>query len=418
MNKPRYVRSNAAHYPCDARFTLRLRNSGYCFRSFVSATVSRLARWAGGAAAPDAFDAVDAGDGPRSVLAGVASSPLALALALVLLVLLSRFAAASLLPLNDSCARGERGGTRREPEPAEAMDTGDGGTKGKAERMDSARLDVALIALMTETRDERGGPAAMRSSARCCCCCSTPCVGTVSVGRGEEAGKGTLLEPGGLSGAVIGDWGTSLEGGASSGREEVRGGATPGRPCDEAAEWTEPGFVPVLTGRELMPFSAQDFRRGEPVSPKVADVGAGERGVGELGEGVCLSLNGSPSPKPASRPSGCDGTGGRGLDVRRHPRVDSVPLRRLNTDGWTEERLGLGVRMTSALATPRTCLTVPRVGATPTSENSLEKVVVVLYESRTPRRVWSASREPARFFSEGKTKVECGLGESAGDTGA
>lgn len=169
---------------------------------------------------------------------------------------------------------------------------------------------------------------------------------------------------------------------------------------------------------------AQDLRKGEPVSPNVADDGVGEcctrfvaddgeAGDGLLGDGARLSLNGlrSGSRLRFPRREGIGGACEYSLPVK--PREEGVPLMRfVYTEGCTEDILCFGVWTTSARVNPSTCLTIPLV-MTGSTESSLEKLLEVLKESRTWRG-GSWRRPSPRLRSIGTPSAARTFGDSGG----
>lgn len=205
--------------------------------------------------------------------------------------------------LKACCASGERGGVR-----IGRSEIGEGGTNGKFSRIESARVDVELT---TDARDIRESSS---SRARFCCRSSAP-PGWVGVDSLLPMGGDTIFalvirycERAVLRGAVIGVCGRSLDGGASRVRPDARpcGGDSWLRPrCTRDAvpmfaDMIEAACVLTLDGRGLLLAQGERGVCGPQccsLSPKVADVGAGDRG-GECVEasllryGECSSLKG------------------------------------------------------------------------------------------------------------------------------
>ena len=183
---------------------------------------------------------------------------------------------------------------------------------------------------------------------------------------------------------------------------------------------------------------AQELRIGEPVLPNVADVGTGESrpneliDVGESGEGALEGVawrslkgffNGSRSDRLGLRLLGPsrEGTGGaRDLELSppeapEKASVESPPLSLfMCTDGCSEDMLCFGVRTTSALVNPSTCLTAP-CAITGSTETSLESVLAVWVEFRTPSaRSGNGKRLSPRVGSMGSPRAARTFGNSGG----
>lgn len=199
--------------------------------------------------------------------------------------------------------------------------------------------------------------------------------------RRDELGKSA--DRGLSAGKLAGVCGTSVEWGGAGvcGTVAVRFDQRRPKVLPVEGVGTEPGSVAPLLVLESSSFRIQGSRgarsgghRCSPLSPNVAMDGAPDLlmislrdSLCGIGDGVLLSWKGSSRSSGSGGSwlmrkrvvaSGDVGTGGGFSEAT--PIVDFVPLRLLKcNEGRTEDRLGFGVRITSALVNPTTCFTVP-----------------------------------------------------------